>query len=370
MSRFEFGLAEAADDAALRELMAATPSGGAVVVSYRREPSYFEAAVVEGGFRQTIVARDCENGCIAAVGNRSVRQRFVNGAPTPIGFLSNLRILPRYRNQSILARGYRHLRCLHRDHRTQLYLTTIAKGNDAAVSALTNRRAGLPRYHYAGDYHTAVIPLGMKAKGAQRTLAKIRPAKFSDLPQVLGFLDKHGSRRQFFPTYTAEDFFNPSGTFRDLAAGDILLAFCGTELVGTLACWNQISFRQTVVQSYSAPVSRVRPLVNGWAQLRGGVTLPKAGEPFRFVSGALPLVKDVDAEVFAALLQAACSRPSDAQAAYLLIGLHERDPLRPLVERYQATTYTVGLYYVCWEDGESVREQLDDRVPYLELGCL
>lgn len=396
MSRFDFGLAEPSDDEALRDLMGATPSGGAVVVSFRREPSYFDAVVVEGPFRQTIVARDHDRGCVAAVGNRSVRQRFVNGVATPIGFLSNLRILPQYRNQSILARGYRHLRCLHRDGRTQLYLTTIAKGNDAAVSALTSGRAGLPRYHYAGEYHTAVIPLRknppskkpgrrdfLPAHGDQPPLnppfpkeeAKtnhllVRAAVREDLLPLLEFLHNSGPARQFFPVHSAHEFFNPSATFRDLSAGDILLAFRGTELVGTLACWNQILFRQTVVESYSTAVSWVRPLVNSWAQYRGGVTLPKAGEPFRFVSGALPLVKGDDPVVFMSLLEAACSNVSDPRAEYILIGLHESDPLRPVVAKYQATVYTVGVYYVCWEDGEAFRELLDDRPPYLELGCL
>ncbi|MBM4262711.1 MAG: hypothetical protein FJ145_14930 [Deltaproteobacteria bacterium] len=396
MNRFEFGLAEPSDDAVLRNLMAATPSGGKVVVSFRREPSYFDAAVVEGPFRQTIVARDRESGCVAAVGDRSVRQRFVNGVPTPIGFLSNLRILPQYRNQSILARGFRHLRCLHRDGRARLYLSTIAKGNQVAASALTTGRACLPRYHYAGDYHTAVIPLRKNpplkkggrgdsnpsredqipcyppfSKGeAGRNGVFVREAKPEDVSRLIEFLNQSGQVRQFFPVYGVADFFSASGSFRDLRESDILLTFRGSEIVGTLACWNQIAFRQTVVESYSTAVSWVRPLVNSWAQLRGAVTLPKAGEPFRFVSGALPLVKNDDPQIFEPLLQAARSNVSDPRAEYLLIGLHERDPLRPVVEKYQTTIYSVGVYYVCWEEGESLRAQLDDRPPYLELGCL
>lgn len=369
MSRFEFAVAERADDADLRALMAATPSGGKVSVSFRREPSYFDAAVVEGEFRQTLVAKDREHGRVVALGNRSARQRFVNGVAKPIGFLSNLRILPDYRSLSILARGYRHLRHLHKDGRTLLYLTTIAEGNEAALSTLTSGRAGLPKYHYAGDYHTAVIPLGKLGPFPKGEEIQIRQATANDFFTVLEFFDIVGPRRQFFPLYSGKDFFNPSGTFRNMAAEDILLAFRGSEIVGALACWNQLGFRQTIVESYGAGISWVRPLVNGWATLRGGVTLPKVGAPLRFVSAALPLTKDDDPEIFAALLQAACARANDG-AEYLLLGLHERDPLSAVAARYRSAVYTARLYYVCWEDGESLRQTVDDRPPYLELGCL
>ena len=48
MSQFRFELATEADDADLRSILAATPMEGAVAVTFRREPSYFRAASVEG----------------------------------------------------------------------------------------------------------------------------------------------------------------------------------------------------------------------------------------------------------------------------------------------------------------------------------
>src|SRR5262245_46354938 len=166
MSRFHMDLATRCDDAELRRLLASTPMPGAVTVSFRREPSFFEAAAVDGEFSQTVVARDCEEACIAGFGTRSIRQRYVNGVPTAIGYLSGLRLLPQYRNQGLLARGFRFFRQLHQDGRAQLYLTTIGADNATALDALTSGRAGLPRYHFAGVYQTAVIPMhsGMNCK--------------------------------------------------------------------------------------------------------------------------------------------------------------------------------------------------------------
>ena len=54
----------------------------------------------------------------------------------------------------------------------------------------------------------------------------------------------------------------------------------------------------------------------------------------------------------------------------MLLGLHETDPLLPVARRYQAACYVTYLFLVCWADGDTVRQALDGRPPYLELGCL
>src|SRR5262245_53402075 len=82
VSRYEFRLATREDDALLRAILAATPMPGRMSVSFRREPSFFDAAVVEGAFHQVVVCHDRQANRIAGFGCRSVRQRFVNGQPT------------------------------------------------------------------------------------------------------------------------------------------------------------------------------------------------------------------------------------------------------------------------------------------------
>jgi hypothetical protein len=363
-------LADDRDDTALRRLLASTPMPGAVSVSFRREPSFFDAAVVDGGFNQTVVARDCEEGRIAGFGIRSVRQRYVNGLPMAIGYLSGLRLLPQYRNHGLLARGFRFFSQLHRDGRAQLYLTTIAADNGTALAVLTSGRAGLPRYHCAGVYHTAVIPLVRGKNCARNTESiEIRRATAADLPAVIRFLNTVGPSRQFFPCYETAELFTDHCTFRDLKPHDLLLAIRDGGMVGTLACWDQAAFRQTIVESYEGSISWARPLYNGWAALRGQPRLPQPGEALRFLTGALALARDDEREVFTALLDAAVALGIN-HAEYLLIGMHESDPLLPLVKARQAAEYLTNLYYVCWQDGETLRQQLDDRPPYLELGCL
>lgn len=374
MSRYRLELATAADDADLRHVLRETPMSGHIAVSFRREPSYFAAAAVDGTFHQVIAARDSATDHIVGFSTRSVRNRYVNGKPQPIGYLSTLRLLAEHRNRGLVARGYAYLRRLHADGRTGLYLTTIAAGNETALKILTSGRTGLPNYHYIGDYHTLVIPI---PKSPSRPPAArlpseltVRRATAADLPAVLTFLHEHGPKRQFFPCYEPQEFFTADGTFRDFQPAELTLALRSDRLVGTLGAWNQSHFRQSVVHQYSRTLNWSRPLYNGWARLRGLPQLPPAHQPLRYCVAALPVVASDDAEVCRALLRAVLVGANGGDHQHLLLGLHASDPLMKVAARFQTTRYTTRIYVVCWPDGEQLRAQLDGRPPYLELGSL
>ena len=376
MGRYKFELATMDDDAELRAILAATPMKGTVSLSFRREPSFFDASIVEGDFHQVMVCRDSTAKRIAGFGCRSVRTLYVNGQPTPIGYLSALRALPKYRNRGLVARAYAFFHQLHADGRTPLYLTTIAEGNERALNMLTTARAGLPNYCFSGMYHTMVIPIarrrslrsGISKKNGQTV--EVRCATPDDRQNLLKFLQRVGPSRQFFPCYGEGDLFDQHGILRDLVPDDLLLAFRGGQLVGTLGGWDQHSFKQSVVEQYNSHLRWTRPLYNFWAHIRGLPNLPRPGASLRYLTAALPLVLDNDPAVMSALLRTLLARAATSPCEYLIVGLHESDPLLPLVQPFQSSCYLTRTYLVCWNDGESLRAQLDDRPIYLELGCL
>jgi hypothetical protein len=373
MSRFQFELATIDDDRALRTIMAATPMPGVIAVTFRREPSFFEAARVDGRWRQIVIGRDVRDGRVVGFGSRSVREMYVNGVPRPVGYLSSLRVLEEYRGIGLLARGYAFFRELHDDGQAKFYLTTIAEGNERAIRLLTSRRAGLPAYHFAGRYHTLVLPLGAvkpwEADNGCRL--DIRPARPDDRNQLVSFLQTFGSQRQFFPNYSADEFFIPQATLKDLEPAQIHLAYRKHELVGTLGGWDQSGFRQVVVERYSGLLRWTRPMLNAWASLRRHPRLPRPGSTFAHLVASVPVIRDDDPEVFRALLRSFASGTANGSHDCLLIGLHDRDPLLPVAMELQAVSYITRLYIVCCDDeGESLRRQLDKRPPYLELGSL
>lgn len=371
MSRYRFELATREDDADLRHIMASTPMDGAVVVSFRREPSYFDAAVVEGRFRQVVAARDLKTDRIVGFGARSISPRFVNGEPTPIGYLSSLRLLPKHRNIGLVARGYRYFRELHADGRTPLYLTTIATENRAAVELLTSGRAGLPRYLPAGDFFTFAIPTGSRwGNPLPPEDVHIRTATDEDLPAIADFLKVQSRRRQFFPQYCVDDFGNDQGSLRGLWLCDLRIALSGFNIVGVVGAWNQQRFRQTVIEEYRGALQAVRPVLNWTAKFLDRPQLPEPGSTIGSVFAAMLLADGDNPEVVTALVSRLLSDIPRSQANYLLVGMHESDPCLPVARSFGGRCYTTRLYLVTWDNERELVGSLDGRPVYLELGAL
>ncbi len=345
---------------------------GLVSVTYRREPSYFSAAAVSGGFHQVLMCRDAEAGRAAGFVSRTARLMYVNGRPVPIGTLSTLRALPEYRNRGLVARGIVHLKKLHADGRAKLYLATIAVGNDNAVQILTSRRTGLPTFHPNGQYFALAIPISRRRQRSKFISGDVSivEATIDDLPEIVEFLNATGPRRQFFPVYSERDFFHRDATFKDLNPHDILLARRAGRLMGLFGTWDQRGFKQSIVAGYGSALRWVSPMYNLWARVRGQPGIPRPGAELRFLSAAVPLVADDDPGVFLLLARAALSRASGGEHQYLMLGMHEGDPLLPAARRLGGRTYPGQLYLACWDDGEELRDRVDDRPPYMELGSM
>ena len=368
MTRYRLELAGPADDEDLRHVLACTPMPGDIALTFRREPSFFRGAGVDGFQRQIVACRDTETGRIVGFGCRSLRKLHVNGVVRTIGYLSTIRLLAEHRNLGLLARGYRFFRDLHQDGQAPFYLTTIAESNEAALRLFTSGRAGLPTYHAAGTYVTVALPAGKRNPPRLTGGMSVRRATDGDWSAILAFLATHGPRRQFFPSYSMLDVATPAGALFGLAANDVRLAVRNDEIVGVLAGWRQQSFRQTIVHNYAGWLRWLRPVYNSWTWLRGRPMLPSPGEPIRYITAALPVVANDDTGVFDALLQTLLFEATDCD--YVAVGMAEGDPHLPVVRRLGGTAYATRIFHVCWPDGDAERLKLDGRPTYLELGSL
>jgi hypothetical protein len=370
MGRYQFELATRADDQELRTILSQIPMPGRISICFQREPSFLDAASVEGDFVQTIVCRDQERRRIVGFGTRSIRHRYVDGVAMPVGYLSSLRVLPEYRSIGLIARGYAYFRELHEDGRASFYLTTIAAGNETAIRVLTSARAGLPHYHPQGDYHTLAIPIRTRRRsGSPCESDEIRSATSNDLPAIVRFVNEEGEKRQWYPRFNADDFRTSGGLLRALQTSDILLAERRGDLVETLAVWDQHSFRQSVVNRYDTALKYARPVYNLLATLRRTAKLPRRGDPFRYVLGALCLIRNDDTSVFQSLLAASLARTAKGPADYLLLGMHESDPLVPLASRLAAQSYVTHLYAVAF-GRDNAPKGIALRPVHLEIGTL
>jgi hypothetical protein len=368
MSKFDFALATPEDDAQLRQRMAEDWMEGNISVSFRREPNYFAGCQVQGESFQVIKCTDRETGRIVGLGSRLTQTAFINGKPQHLGYLADLRAHPDYRRGTLLARGYRFLRQLHEANPIPLYYSMIVEGNAAALKNLLGARAGLPEYRDMGLILTPAIHLDLPKPEIKVAGVKFERGKREQLPEILRFVQKWQSQKQFAPRYLLEDFYTPR--LQGLRAEDFYLAIRGNQLVGTVAAWNQREFRQTHIEGYSPQLAVLRPFYNLLAKLTPLKPLPNPGEAVPYFYLAFVAVEDNNSEIFRGLLRALYRHRFADASHYFIAGLHANDPLAAILKEYRRIEAAGRLFAIYYLDGESLFNQLDGRVPYIEIAAV
>lgn len=99
------------------------------------------------------------------------------------------------------------------------------------------------------------------------------------------------------------------------------------NIVGLLGLWDQDSFKQMRITSYSRKLAGVRALFNVGAPLVGGTRLPPAGEALRYLTAVNVCVPGDNPGVLRTLLLTAYNELRGQGYSFLTIGLDLRDPL-------------------------------------------
>lgn len=357
------------DDPGIRRVLAGTPMPGPLRISYRRDPSFFSALKVEGNHSDVVVGLDEGKDRLAGFASRSIKEVFINGFRRPVGYLSNLRIEEEYRGGLTLYRGYRMMRQIHRDGRTPLYLTTILEKNKSAIDLLTSQRGCLPAYHDIGQFYCAAIGTKKSSSPALSGTMEVRRARPDEMSSVFHFLNREGPTKQFFPVYEEKDIRSPEGLLKGIEPENIIIALDGSNLCGCVGLWDQRSYKQAVVDGYAFPLNLLRLPVSTAIRHLGFPPLPAIGRVVDLRYLSMICIRKNDRHVFQALLSFVLNH-SKRQFPFFMVGFHEKDPLLEVVKRHRHLSYTSRIYVACWPDGEKDYKQLDDRVPYLELGSL
>jgi hypothetical protein len=360
----EVGVAEQRDSAELCRLVKQVPVPGAISLVYGRDPDFFAFLPAEGRANQVPMVK--KDGVINTIAVRSIRSLYVNGSPVALGYLHGLRTLPVYRGKGYFARGFLHMRSLHeKDGKVLAYLVTVI---DARTQAMfTKPRRNFPRFFDKGKYITCALPLKRKRKTKSFSQSIERGSK-ETLPEIIRFLNDNGRQRQYFPVYSELDFsrFAACGLLYE----DIFIVRSRGAIEAVLGVWDQGAYKQSIVHSYNGLMRYARPFVNAGLRTAGYCALPGAGERFGVAYACFACSKDDRREPLAVLLSHALCEWSGRGFHYLIIGFHQRDPLRRIVQGRPAIAYASRVYCAAWEDGwEFCRGVSDQSIPYLEA-CL
>lgn len=368
MSQFKISLATNDDDSKLREILRKNPMRGSISLVSTKEPCFFNSISVEGKKNYVISARNLETNLLVGFGIRSVKPVFINGNVKNIAYLSGLRLDKQFRGRSLVYRGYKFLYDLDKENPLPYSLTSIIDDNQIAKNILASSRKGIPLYEDLGVFYTHVIPV-LKNKINYKNSSIITGENVS-IEQIVEFLHKEGSKKQFYPYYLKEDFDKNSGLLRGLNLKDINVYLSNGEIMGLMGSWNQSSFKQTIIDSYNPLMKLARPVINSIFRIKGFLTpLPKEGEKLNYSCGAIIAIKDNDSKIFTSLIDSCLHNLAQNNIPLFMVGLHSLDSLNDLAKKYNLINFKTRIYNVSWNQ-ENRTKDLDGRVPYLELGSL
>ncbi len=367
-ARYQVSLAVKSDDAELRRRMAADEMAGDIGLSFRREPDYFLGCGVQGSHSQIIKCTDMETGHIVGLGARHIKNLFVNGIETRVGYLSDLRADRAVRKRTLLARGYAFLRELHAADPAPLYFSIILDGNDEAVANITTARAGLPIYEKRGRIVTPAIHLDRNKPERPCDGVTIRKGTASAMPQIFTFLNRELARKQLAPSYGSKDL--QSRQLLGLTPEDFYVAYRGNQVVGCVAAWDQSGFRQTHVERYSGTLRITRPLYNLATRFSSLHALPAPGEKIPYLYLSLIATEGNRSDIFATLLRSVYGDRRKSEYHFLIVGLHEQDPLTQVLGDYRSIEAGGSLYLIYYPEDAGFVSGLDDRTYYIDMATV
>lgn len=363
-------LARAEDDVDIRRLLREVPLGGAIRLTLEREPDSFAGGGIQGDTHQVVAVREGPGGPLLGFGSRSILDAWVNGAPSRIGYLSQLRVDGRrVRTGFPLLRGYALMRELHGDGAVPFYVTTIVEDNVTARRLLEANLPSMPRYRLLGRLVTLVIPARRTLRTSRTDVACERGSRES-LGEIAEFLERTGARYQFTPRWSLATLLCRERC-RGLHPEDFTVARRRGRIVGCLALWDQRAFKQTVVRSYETRLRLLRPVINAAGPWIGVPRLPSPGAELRSAFLSHIAVEGDDPRILHALLGDALRGAAHLDVDCLVLGFAEGHPLLPPLTRFiRGRRYRSLVYAVHWEDGAEAVRRLDGRVPHLEVAIL
>ncbi|TVP48524.1 MAG: hypothetical protein EA350_03155 [Gemmatimonadales bacterium] len=376
-------LAGPGDDPEIRALLR-EPMGGGIRISLEREPDARLAGAMEGDRHATMVARD-RTGRIAAMGSRSVRTVWLDGAPARLGYIGQLRRRPEASRAAgpLLRAGFKVLGSTRRPGELPFDLTSIAAGNVPARRLLERGVRGVPSYLPLAEVVTCLVPTGGRlrrgsggapvaaaavAGAASAGTPSVRPAR--SLAEVAECLMRTLSREQLAPRWTEADL-APSARSRGLSLEDFLVAEgAGGEVCGCAAVWDQRAFKQSRVQRYPPALGVLRPLLNTFRTLAGEPRLPPPGAAIRMGFLSHLSAEDDDPEVFLALVKAGRQAARARGLDWLVTGFVRGHPLlEALLDATRARTYETILYALPWSP-EGPLPVMEGRRLHVEVATL
>ena len=312
------------DNGALLTLTEQCPMEGDIGLCVNRRPDFFALNRLEGDRWWVGVVDDREGtaiGCVAV----AERMVYLHGKPTRSMYVSDLKVHPDYRGTSAADSLSAYARQITEVDSVPTFLTILA-GNQSMEKRLSGPR-GLPHMHRFATIRSHSVSLLWRRRIASHgvNVSRGRP---EDIEQMADLWQTVAPHRQFAAVHDVQSLSTWINSAPALDSSSYWLARDRRgDLVGFLGLWDQESFKQMRITSYSRKLAGVRALFNAGAPLVGATRLPPAGETLRYLTAVNVCVPADSPGVLRTLLLNAYNELRGEGYSFLTIGLDIRDPL-------------------------------------------
>lgn len=316
-----------ADNAALLALSTACPMEGDVGLCVDRSPDFFALNRLEGEeFDVGVVDGPAGTpiGCIAV----AERRAYLHGEPARTMYVGDLKVLPEHRGTGAADRlsEWARDRCRARGGDDVPTLVTVLAGNRSMQRRLAGVR-GLPHLHRFATIRSHSVSL-LWRRQPPRTDLRVTHADAADAEEMAALWAEVAPGRQFAAVHDAASLAAWIGAAPGLDLSSYLLARRpGGRLAGFLALWDQESFKQLRVTSYSRRLAAFRAGFNAVAPALGAARLPAAGGHLRSLTAVHVCVPGSSPDVLRALLVTGYNELRGRGYSFFTVGLDVKDPL-------------------------------------------
>lgn len=316
-----------ADNAALVALAQRCPMEGDIGLCVNRSPDFFALNRLEGqDWRVGVV--DGPDGTV--IGSIAIAERlvYIDEQPTRTMYVSDLKVEPAHRGRGAADElvAWARDRCLaDGDVLTSL---TILAGNRSMQRRLSGPR-GLPSVHHFATVRSSSVSLLWRRRPPGVDGVRVARASAEDLDDMGTLWQQVARARQFAPVHDASSL----AAWIEAAPGLDVSSYWvarsrDSRMVGFVGLWDQESFKQMRVTSYSPRLNVARTLFKSAAPLVGASALPAPGGSLRYLTAVHVCVPPSAPVVLRALLLHAYNELRGKGYSFITVGLDLHDPLR------------------------------------------
>ena len=266
------------DGKELSRILESSTNNGLVDLIYTRRPDAYESYMKEPGEPRVFVVR--KDGRIITTCAELVRDVYIGGKESKAAYICGLKKDHDYTGSAGISAKL--VRDFQRDD-IDFYYFGVMSDNSSAKD-MFEKKMSMLSINKVMTFRTYILNPNVRIKAHKHSYT-FRQATKDDLPALLDYLNKEGSKKDLFPVIKSPD------SFHNLHTEDFYMLMNGSEILSCAALWNSTDYKQYVVKKYSI-LAKIARIANPLVSALGYVKLPKENVPLDFPTLSFFVTKD------------------------------------------------------------------------------